>query len=100
MNLKTLCTPAKIYFAITVLSAIWMLVNNVNAMAVIIKLVFAFLWTLVLGWLCKKGYEVVSWILVLMPFVLMFAASKNRYTSELLETYIVMAGSDGDPEDD
>lgn len=96
MNLKTLCTPAKIYFAFTMLSAIWMLVSRVNAMAVIVKLVFAFLWTLVLGWLCKKGLKAVSWILVIMPFVLMFVASKNRYTSELLEG---LAGNYGDPWD-
>lgn len=96
MNLKTLCTPAKIYFAFTMLSAIWMLVSRVNTMAVIVKLVFAFLWTLVLGWLCKKGLKAVSWILVIMPFVLMFVASKSRYTSELLEG---LAGNYGDPWD-
>ena len=95
-NFRYLCTPAKIYFAIAVIAAVFAIFNGAALMGVFMNLVFAFLWTLVLGWLCKKGLKAVSWILVIMPFVLMFVASKNRYTSELLEG---LAGNYGDPWD-
>lgn len=83
---KKLCTPAKIYFALAVLSAIMMLIKRASMMAVLIKLVGAFIWTVVLGWLCKKGFTIISWGLVLLPFVMMFFENNNRYSSELLES--------------
>jgi F0F1-type ATP synthase assembly protein I len=39
-------------------------------MAVLGKLIFAVLYTFVLGWLCSKGYKSLSWFLVLLPYVL------------------------------
>ena len=85
MNLKTFCTPAKIYFALAVLSAIMMLMNQVSVVKVVINLIIAFIWTVVLAWLCKHGLTMVSWGLVLLPFVMMLCASQNSYSSELLE---------------
>ena len=85
MNLKTFCTPAKIYFALAVLSAIMMLMNQVSVVKVIINLIIAFIWTVVLAWLCKHGLTMVSWGLLLLPFVMMLCASQSQYTSELLE---------------
>jgi ABC-type glycerol-3-phosphate transport system permease component len=43
-------------------------------LTVFIKLIFAFIWAFVLGWLCKKGYKSISWLLVLLPFIVMFLA--------------------------
>ena len=74
-NFNNLCTPAKIYFAFSVLSCIIMLFNKISILAVFSKLVFAFLWTFVLGWLCSKGYKSISWFLVLLPFILMLLVS-------------------------
>ncbi len=71
IDFKKLCTPAKIYFALTVFSCSILIFNRVSILIISQKLVFAFLWTLVLGWLCKKGYKSVSWFLVLFPFILM-----------------------------
>ena len=39
------------------------------------KLLFAFFWTLVLSWLCHKGYKTISWFIVLLPFIMMFLVS-------------------------
>ena len=86
-NFKLLCTPAKLYFALSVFSAIFMLYNRVNVIAVLVKVVFAFLWTVFLGWLCKKGYKNVSWGLVILPFVFMIFTGKGGYRSELLEGF-------------
>lgn len=80
---SNLCTPAKIYFAIAVISTIVALFNGVPIIAAFIKLVFASIWTFVLSWLCSKGYKSVSWFLVLLPFVMIalamfgLAQSKN-----------------------
>ena len=69
-----LCTPAKIYFAIAVLSSIFALFQGVTILAVFLKLIFAFVWTYILAWLCKKGYRSVSWFLVLLPYIIILLA--------------------------
>ena len=74
-DFNKLCTPAKIYFGISVLSCILMLFNRMSILAVFTKLIFAFLWAYILGWLCSKGYKSISWFLVLLPFIMMFLVS-------------------------
>jgi ABC-type uncharacterized transport system permease subunit len=69
-----LCTPAKIYFAIAVIASIVALFNRVSILAIFFKLVFAFIWTFILGCLCKKGFTAVSWFLVLLPYIVMVLA--------------------------
>lgn len=74
-----LCTPAKIYFAIAVIAAIVGLFNGIPLMFAFWKLVFAFIWAYVLGWLCKKGYSSISWFLVLLPYILIVLAMLNLF---------------------
>ena len=79
MEFSKFCTPAKIYFAIAVLASIFMLFNGVSFMTVFIRLIFAFIWTFVLGWLCKKGFTSISWFLVLLPYIILLLASLRIY---------------------
>jgi len=65
-----LCTPSKIYFVLAILACIIALFNNMSVMAVSVKLIFAFIWTFILNWLCDKGFSMVSWFLVLLPFIM------------------------------
>ena len=65
-----LCTPAKIYFAISLVASIFALYTGVKVMAVATKLAFALIWTFLLGWLCSKGLKNLSWFLVLLPYIL------------------------------
>jgi hypothetical protein len=44
-------------------------------LAVFSKLIFAFLWAFILGWLCRKGYTAISWFLVLLPFIMLVLVS-------------------------
>lgn len=68
---KELCTPAKIYFIIALLSTFLAIFNRVCCIeTTLTNLVFALIWTFILSWLCSKGYESVSWFLVLLPYVL------------------------------
>ena len=78
-NFRYLCTPAKIYFAIAVIASVFAILNGVGLMAVFMKLVFAFLWTFFLGWLCKKGMKTLSWFLVLLPYIIMALAMFGIY---------------------
>ena len=71
-DFNKLCTPAKIYFGLSVLSCIIMLFNRISILAIFSKLIFAFLWAFILGWLCSKGYTAISWFLVLLPFITIF----------------------------
>ena len=64
-----LCTPAKIYFMLAVLYCLIGLFNKMSVLAVFIKLVFAFIWTWMLSWLCQKGFASISWFLVLFPYI-------------------------------
>jgi hypothetical protein len=67
---EKLCTPAKLYFALAILSILLGLFSGFHFMAIIIKLIFAVIYTFILGWLCKKGWKALAWFLVLLPYVL------------------------------
>ncbi len=69
-DFRNLCTPAKIYFAIAVIATVIALFSGASLMMAFWKLVFAFIWTYVLGWLCDKGYRSISWFLVLLPYII------------------------------
>jgi hypothetical protein len=69
-NFAKLCTPAKIYFAIAVIGTIILLFRGASIMVAFWKMLFAFIWTYILGWLCKKGFTSISWLLVLLPYII------------------------------
>jgi hypothetical protein len=70
IDFNKLCTPAKIYFTLAVFSCIILIFHRVSILVISTKLIFAFIWSIILGWLCKKGYKSLSWFLVLFPFIL------------------------------
>ena len=72
---RKLCTPAKIYFAIAVIASIFALFRGISFGAVFMKMLFAFIWTYILGWLCKKGYSSISWFLVVFPYIVIALAA-------------------------
>jgi len=78
-DFSKLCTPAKIYFAIAVIATIIALVSGASIMIAFWKLVFAFIWTFILGWLCDKGYTSISWFLVLLPYIIILLAMFGIY---------------------
>ena len=85
---EELCTPAKLYFVLVVLSCIVALFNGVGFMSVAINLIIAFLWTAALSWICGKGFTGVSWFLVLFPYIVMllvfFKISKDISKSQVM----------------
>lgn len=78
-SFSKLCTPAKLYFAIAVISAIFGLFNGIPVIFALMKLVFAIIWSVILGWLCKKGFTPISWFLVLLPYIIIALAMLDIY---------------------
>lgn len=88
-RLKDLCTPALIYFIISIISLVIIFVQNLghqnsyhignfscrvpNTMMVFfMKLIYILFWTWVLNLICKDGNVGISWLLVLLPWILLF----------------------------
>lgn len=71
-NFAKLCTPARIYFMLALISAVIVLYNGIPFLAVAMNLFIAFIWTMFLAWICDKVSPVISWALVLAPFVMIF----------------------------
>ena len=68
------CTPAKIYLVIAILSSIITLFSNGYTTSIIVHLLFALVWAYILSWLCKKGFSGISWVLLLLPYILFLLA--------------------------
>jgi hypothetical protein len=90
---EKLCTPAKIYFALAILSILLGLFSGFHLMAVLGKLIFAVIYTFILGWLCSKGWKSLAWFLVLLPYVLILLTFFGLLT--LTKTHMVMMKQSG-----
>ena len=66
-----LCAPAVLYLVLAIISVIILLFNRTPVVTLLMKLLFIIVWTWLLNFLCTSGFTVVSWILVLLPFVLL-----------------------------
>uniref|UniRef100_A0A6C0F8E5 Transmembrane protein n=1 Tax=viral metagenome TaxID=1070528 RepID=A0A6C0F8E5_9ZZZZ len=88
-RLNQLCTPSLVYFVISMIALAISVVQNMgnrnkyslgnfscrvpSTIAVfIVKVIYILFWTWILNLICKDGYTSISWILVLLPFILLF----------------------------
>uniref|UniRef100_A0A6C0EV10 Uncharacterized protein n=1 Tax=viral metagenome TaxID=1070528 RepID=A0A6C0EV10_9ZZZZ len=88
-KLKDLCTPAMVYFVISIVGLSMVLLQNlgnVNSYHVgsfscrvpstilvfVVKLLYILFWTWILNLICKDGHTGISWLLVLLPWILLF----------------------------
>lgn len=88
-TLRELCTPAALYFVISMLALLLVMYQNLghvdsyhvgnfscrvpNTMLIFaVKLVYIVFWTYVLNIICKDGHVGISWVLVLLPWLLLF----------------------------
>jgi amino acid transporter len=70
-GLDSLCTPALVYLAIAAISLLYMFYNHTRLETMILKVVFSAAWVWILNFLCSKGLEPLSWILVILPYLFM-----------------------------
>ena len=86
LSLKKLCTPALIYFVLSTATLLMVIIQNMNSNGKMcigsiscnvadlykmytIKFLFILVWTFMLNFICKSGAPIVSWFLVLFPFL-------------------------------
>jgi hypothetical protein len=69
--MKKICTPALLYLILGILSLFILILSKVGIMSIFIKVLFIVVWTFFLNFLCKSGYETISWIFVLLPFIIL-----------------------------
>jgi hypothetical protein len=88
-SFKDLCTPAAVYFILSILSLIVVFLQNLGAknsytlgsfscnvpnttLIFVLKIIYILFWTWILNLICKNGHTTISWLLVLFPFILLF----------------------------
>ena len=89
-RLKELCTPAFVYFAISIFWLLIMVIQNVNSdihtlwigqqnirvpnliLVFFVKILYILFWTWILNLMCRDGHSEISWLLVLVPFLILF----------------------------
>jgi hypothetical protein len=83
------CTPAQLYLVIGAIGIIMGFFNNYGIETLLTKTLFLVLWAWVLNWLCSKGFKVISWILVLLPFIMFL------FTYFFIKDVVVKEGARG-----
>ena len=88
-KLSELCSPAYIYFILSLISMIIISIQNIGNKGIycvgsyacrvpstilvfIIKMLYILFWTWVLNLMCKDGHKGIAWALVLFPFIVFF----------------------------
>ena len=88
-DLRKMCTPATLYFIISLVFLILMGVQNLkdserlcigdyscyvgnNTLVFLLNAVYILFWTFILDLMCKNGYSNLSWFVLLLPFILSF----------------------------
>jgi len=89
-RLNDLCTPAYVYFILSVISLFFMIVQNlgtsnriyilgtyrlsvVNKILIfLVKVIYILFWTWILNLMCKDGHKDIAWFLVILPFIMGF----------------------------
>jgi hypothetical protein len=88
-DLRKMCTPATLYFVISLFLLIMMGVSNLqdsehlcvgdytcyvgsNTMVFLLNAVYILFWTFLLDLMCKNGYTTLSWVVFLLPFIILF----------------------------
>lgn len=65
------CTPAQIYL---VFSVIFMIVSSIKAKPtikyVLLHTLYIMGWTLLLNFICSKGYNTLAWFVLFLPFII------------------------------
>ena len=89
IGFRNLCTPASVYLAISLIAYSIMLFQNYGNNTVyclgiqscdtsnvtlifILKFMYILFWTWILNIICRAGATPIAWILVILPFLLMF----------------------------
>ena len=71
-SFSKMCEPAKLYLIVSMIFLVMAIFSRISALTLVIKGVFVLIWSMVLNWLCSKGFSGLAWIIVLLPFLAIF----------------------------
>ena len=88
-KLSEICSPARFYFFLSIIVLIVTLIQNIGnngkytlgsfsikvpstIIVFVVKIIYILFWTWILNLICKDGHKGISWLLVLLPFILLF----------------------------
>ena len=114
-KIRALCTPAFVFFVISILSIFVMIFQNIEntdqycfgnvscsvantSMIFIFKIVTIIVWTWLLDVLCARGYEKLAWFILLFPYILLmlvilFIANEIKNVSRLNKDSVAIVDS-------
>lgn len=118
-KIQSLCTPAFIFFIISVISLFVMLFDNIQnthhycfgnvscnvantSTIFIVEIIIIVFWTWFLNFICARGHVSVSWFILLFPYIilfglLLFGASEIRNTNHINEPSVaIVVGPNND----
>ena len=118
-KIQSLCTPALIFFVISVFSLFVMIFDNLEnthsycfgyvsctvantSTIFIVEILFLVFWTWVLNFICSRGYVNFAWFILLFPYILLFAlllfgAAEIRNTHKMNEASVaIVVGPNND----
>ena len=89
LDLRKLCTPSFIYFLVSVISFVLIMIQNLGNtntycigsyscdvmstfFALVLQAGYILFWTWVLDLICKAWYKEIAWFVVLLPVILFF----------------------------
>lgn len=84
-----LCSPSRFYFILSIIVLIISLIQNIGnngkytlgnfsvkvpstILVFIVKIIYILFWSWILNLICKDGHKGIAWLLVLLPFILLF----------------------------
>jgi len=90
MEVVEFCLPARLYLILGVLLSFVHILKYKSAGILFVELLFTYLWTILLNWICTSGFSFLTWILFVVPFVsvvldlvtLLQKAQENTTTDE------------------
>ena len=63
------CLPARLDLILGVLLSFVHILKYKSAGILLLELLFTYLWTILLNWICTSGFSFLTWILFVVPFV-------------------------------
>jgi phosphotransferase system glucose/maltose/N-acetylglucosamine-specific IIC component len=85
-NKTKLCKPSLIYIIVAIIAIIAKLTTGILLVDLILIILYNIMWVVLLNWLCQKGYSSFSWVLVIIPILVVpiatyYAKKKNTSSS-------------------
>ena len=68
------CAPVTIFFAFSVLKALFCIYYNENIYIIVGRFLASLIWCYVLNYFCTHGYTSISWACIVLPVFMRFLA--------------------------